>query len=110
MGGHMNIQQHNFPQAQQNSANAMTPQSQSNQNGILAPPTTLQSFAGTHVPPLDRLRFQSSHRHFCMTKKLTINQAALNIRGKQVDLHALHDEVLKLRATDRRVSSTSSNS
>jgi hypothetical protein len=35
-----------------------------------------------------------------VTKKLAINEAALNIGGKQVDLHTLHEEVLKLRATD----------
>jgi len=103
MGGHMNIQQHNFSQVpQQNPGNAMSPpQQQPNQSSILAPPPTLQSFAGTSVPPLDRSRFQASYRHFCSTKKLAINEAALNIQGKQVDLHALHDEVLKLRATGR---------
>ena len=106
MGGHMNVQQHNFSQGPpQNPGGAMTPpQSQPNQTGILAPPSTLQSFTGTSVPPLDRGRFQGSYRHFCTTKKLTINEAALNIGGKPVDLHALHEEVLKLRATDRRVS------
>ena len=103
MGNHMNIQQHNFPQVpQQNPGNAMTPpQSQPNQSGILAPLSTLQSFAGTSVPPLDRSRFQGSYRHFCSTKKLAISEAALNIGGKQVDLHTLHEEVLKLRAIGR---------
>ena len=103
MNGHMNIQQHNFSQVpQQNPGNAMTPpQPQPNQNSVLAPPPTLQNFAGTSVPPLDRLRFQGSYRHFCSTKKLQINEASLNIGGKQVDLHALHEEVLKLRATGR---------
>ena len=103
MANHMNMQQHNFPQApQQNPGNAMTPsQPQPNQNSILAPPPTLQSFAGTPVPPLDRSRFQGSYRHFCATKKLAINDAVLNIGGKQVDLHTLHEEVLKLRATGR---------
>lgn len=105
MGGHMNVQQHNFSQGPpQNPGGAMTPpQSQPNQTGILAPPSTLQSFTGTSVPPLDRGRFQGSYRHFCTTKKLAINEAALNISGKPVDLHALHEEVLKLRATDRRL-------
>jgi len=103
MGGHMNVSQHNFPQVpQQNPGNAMTPpQPQPNQNNILAPPPTLQSFPGTSVPPLDRTRFQGSYRHFCSTKKLAINEPALNIGGKQVDLHTLHEEVLKLRATGR---------
>lgn len=103
MGSHMNIPQHNFPQVpQQNPGNSMTPpQQQSNQNNILAPPPTLQNLSGMSVPPLDRSRFQGSYRHFCSTKKLAINEAALNIGGKQVDLHALHEEVLKLRATGR---------
>ena len=102
MGGHINIPQHNFPQVpQQNPGNAMSPQPQQNQNNILAPPPTLQSFPGTSVPPLDRSRFQGSYRHFCSTKKLAINEAVLNIGGKPVDLHALHEEVLKLRATGR---------
>lgn len=106
MGSHMNIQQHNFPQvSQQNPGNAMTPpQQQPNQNSILAPPAPLQSFAGTHVPPLDRTRFQGSYRHFCTTKKLAISETALNVCGKRVDLHVLHEEVLRLRVTDRRVS------
>jgi hypothetical protein len=107
MGGHMNIQQHNFSQApQQNPGNPSTPSHSqpSNQNAILAPPSTLQSSAGTSVPPLDRARFLGSYRHFCTTKKLMINEAALNIGNERVDLHALHEEVLKLRATDRRVS------
>ena len=100
MGSHMNIQQHNFPQ--QNPGNSMTPpQPQPNQGNILAPPPTLQNFAGSSVPPLDRTRFQGSYRHFCSTKKLSINEAALNIGGKQVDLHTLHEEVLNLRATGR---------
>lgn len=103
MGGHMNMQQHNnFPQVTQQNGNAMTPSSgQPGPNNILAPPPTLQSYAGTSVPPLDRSRFQGSYRHFCLTKKLAINEAALNIGGKQVDLHTLHEEVLKLRATGR---------
>jgi hypothetical protein len=103
MGGHMNIQQHNFSQVpQQNPGNVMTPpQQQPNQNSILAPPPTLPSFAGTSVPPLDRSRFEGSYRHFCSTKKLAISEGALNIGGKQVDLHTLHEEVLKLRATGR---------
>jgi hypothetical protein len=106
MGGHMNMQQHHFPQVpQQNTGNAMTPpQSQSSQNNILAPPPALQTFAGTPIPPLCRSRFQDSYRHFCATKKLAINEAALNIGGKPVALHALHEEVFKLRATDHRVS------
>ena len=77
------------------------PQQQPTQNNILAPPPILQSFAGTPVPPLDRTRFQGSYRHFCLTKKLAIDGAVLNIGGKQVDLHTLHEEVLKLRATGR---------
>jgi hypothetical protein len=81
---------------------------QSQKNNILAPPPPLPSFAGTSVPPLDRIRFQASYRHFCLTKKLAIYDAALNIGGKQVDLHTLHEEVLKLRATGR-VSFTLSN-
>lgn len=99
----MNMQQHNnFPQVTQQNGNAMTPSSgQPGPNNILAPPPTLQSYAGTSVPPLDRSRFQGSYRHFCLTKKLAINEAALNIGGKQVDLHTLHEEVLKLRATGR---------
>jgi len=102
VGNHMNIPQHNFSQVpQQKPGNPMSPQPQPNQNNILAPPPTLQSFPGTPVPPLDRTRFQGSYRHFCSTKKLAINEAALNIGGKQVDLHALHEEYLKLRATDR---------
>ena len=103
MGSYMNIEQHNFPQVpQQNPGNAMTPpQSQPDQSGILAPLSTLQSFAGTSVPPLDRSRFQGSYRHFCSTKKLVISEAALNIAGKQVDLYTLHEEVFKLRAIDR---------
>lgn len=107
MGGHMNIQQHNFSQVpQQNPGNAMTPpQQQPNQNNLLAPPSTIQSYAGTTtVPPLDRARFLGSYRHFCTTKKLVVGEATLNIGGKPVELHALHEEVLKLRATDRRVS------
>lgn len=110
MAGHMNVPQHNFSQVpQQNAGNAVSPsQPQPNQNSILAPPPTLQSFAGTTVPPLDRTRFQASYRHFCSTKKLTISEAALNIGGKQVDLHTLHEEVLRLRATGR-VSFTLSN-
>lgn len=104
MGGHMNIQQHNFSQVPlQNPGNPMMPQPQPNQNNILAPPSTIQNFAGTAVPPLDRTRFQGSYRHFCATKKLAIGEAALNISGKRVDLHLLHKEVLELRATDRRV-------
>lgn len=103
MGSHMNVAQHNFPQvSQQNAGNAMTvPQQQSNQNSILTPPSTLQSFAGMTVPPLDRNRFQGSYQHFRMTKKLAINEAMLNIGGKTIDLHALHQEVLKLRTTGR---------
>ena len=103
MGGHMNMQQHNFPQlSQQNPGNSMTPsQPQPSQGNILAPPPTLQNFTGSSVPPLDRSRFQGSYRHFCSTKKLAINEAALNIGGKQVDLHTLHEEVLNLRATGR---------
>ena len=83
MGGHMSIQQHNFPQvSQQNPGNSMTPpQPQPSQGNILAPPSTLQNFTGSSVPPLDRLRFQGSYRHFCSTKKLQINEAALNIGG-----------------------------
>ena len=77
------------------------PQQQSNQNSILTPPSALQSFAGTAVPPLDRARFQGSYQHFRLTKKLAINEAMLNIGGKQVDLHAIHQEVLKLRTTGR---------
>jgi hypothetical protein len=107
MGSHMNVQQHNFPQVPQQ--NPMTPQQQPNQNNILAPPSTLQSFAGTPVPPLDRSRFQGSYRHFCTTKKVSVNEAVLNIGGKPVDLHALHEEVLKLRAAERRVSFVLSN-
>ena len=99
----MNIPQHNYPQVtQHNSGSSMTPpQQQSNQNSILAPPPILQGFAGTPVPPLDRTRFQDSYRHFCLTKKVVINDAALNIGGKQVDLHTLHEEVFKLCATGR---------
>ena len=82
----------------------MPSQSQPNQTDILAPPSTFQSFTGTSVPPLDRGRFQVSYRHFCTTKKLMIHEAALNIGGKFVDLHALHEEVLRLGATDHRVS------
>ena len=106
MSGHMNIQQHNFSQvAQQNPGNPMTsPQPQPNQNNILAPPSTIQNFAGTTVPPLDRQRFLGSYRHFCTTKKLAMGEAALNIGGKRVDLHDLHEGVLRLRATDHRVS------
>ena len=77
----------------------MPPQPQPNQGDILALPPTLQNFAGVSVPPLDRARFLSSYRHFCLTKKLSINEAALNIYGKQVDLYTLHEEVLNLRAT-----------
>ena len=106
LGGHMNIHQHNFSQTvQQNPGNAMPSQPQPNQNNIFSPPS-LQNFAGTSVPPLDRARFQGSYRHFCSTKKVTVNEAALNIGGKHVDLHALHEEVLRLRASDRRVSFT----
>ena len=103
MGSHMNIKQYNFPQVpQQNPGNVVaSPQSQPDQSGILAPLSTLQSFAGTSVPPLDRPRFQGSYRHFCSTKKLVISEAALNIGGKQVDLYTLHEEVLKLRAIGR---------
>lgn len=106
MGGHLNVQQHNFSQvAQQNSGNAMTPpQQHSNRPDILTPPGSIQNYAGTIVPPLDRARFLGSYRHFCATKKLAINEATLNIGGKPVDLHSLHKEVLELRATDRRVS------
>jgi hypothetical protein len=49
------------------------------QNSILAPPTPLQSFAGTHVPPLDRTRFQGSYQHFCTTKKLAISETASEV-------------------------------
>jgi len=77
------------------------PQLQSNQSNILGPPPTLQDFSGMSVPPLDRTRFQGSYRHFCSVEKLAINEAALTIGGKLVDLHTLHEEVLKLRATGR---------
>ena len=85
---------------QQNPGDAMAPpQPQPNQNDILAPPSTLQSFAELPIPPLDRMRFQGSYRNFCSTKKLAIHEAALDIGGKQVNLHTLHEEVLKLHAT-----------
>ena len=87
-----------FP-GKQDPGNAMTPpQSQSNQSNT----------SEMSVPPLDRTRFQNSYRHFCSMKKLVISEAALNIGSKRVDLHALHEEVLKLRATGQ-VSSVFSN-
>ena len=106
MGSHMNLQQHNYSQvSQQNPGSAMTPpQPQPGRNDILAPPSTIREYSGTAVPPLDRARFLGSYRHFCATKKLAINEAALNIGGKPVDLHSLHEEVLRLRTTDRMVS------
>jgi len=79
----------------------MTPPQPQPQSNILAPPLILQNFTGSSVPPLDQSRFQGSYRHFCRTKKLVVNEAALNIGGKQVDLHTLHEEVLNLRATGR---------
>lgn len=108
MGGHMGIHQHNFSQGvQHNPGNAMpSPQPQPNQNNLLTPTSLFHNFAGTSVPPLDRARFQGSYRHFCQTKKLQLDEAELNIGGKHVDLHALHEEVLRLRASDRRVNFT----
>ena len=98
--GHMNIQQHNFSQVpQQIPGNAMTPPQPPPGRGDIPPPPSSTSQSGMVVPPLDRTRFQGSYRHFCTTKKLVINEPALSIRGKSIDLHVLHQEVLKLRAT-----------
>ena len=99
MGSRVNVPQR---VSRRNTGNAMTaPQQQSNQNRILTPPSVLQTFARTAVPPLERACFQRSYQHFRLTKKLVINEAMLNIGGKQVDLHAIHREVLKLRTTGR---------
>lgn len=46
------------------------------------------------VPPLDARRFDGSFQHFCSVKRLVPDRKLLNIGGKEVYLHSLHEVVM----------------
>ena len=57
---------------------------------------------GLAVPPLDAERFGRSYEHFCSAKRLKVDRELLNLRGKKISLHSLHEEVMNNRAYDIR--------
>jgi hypothetical protein len=56
---------------------------------------------GLPVPPLDQGRFDGSFKHFRSVKGLELDRELLHIGRKEVDLHALHKEVIEHRGYDR---------
>ena len=49
------------------------------------------------IPPLDERRFNGSFNHFCSVKQLPLDQGLLHVGGKKVELHSLHEAVMKHR-------------
>ena len=56
---------------------------------------------GFPVPPLDQGRFDGSFKHFRTVKGLELDRELLRVGGKEVNLHALHKEVIEHRGHDR---------
>lgn len=54
------------------------------------------------VPPLDADRFGRSYEHFCAAKRLKVDRELLNLRGRKVSLHSLHEKVMNNKAYDIR--------
>lgn len=55
------------------------------------------------VPPLDERRFNASFTHFCNIKRLGLDQQLLQIGGRQLDLHALHQGFVSHKGYDAEV-------
>ena len=52
------------------------------------------------IPPLDGRRFNLSFAHFCSSKRMVLDREALRVRGIEVNLHSVHEQVMNHRAYD----------
>jgi ARID/BRIGHT DNA binding domain len=87
---------HSIPTPQQAaSGQGAMNQIPSNSGNQFSLPTPQHNAAGPNaVPPLDRTRFHGSYKHFCQTKKLSLDDRVMTIQNRMLDLHALHVEVM----------------
>lgn len=68
----------------------------------VSPPHVLINTAdsGLSVPPLDVKRFDGSFEYFCTAKRLVLDRKLLHVKGEEVNLHSLHEEVMRNRGYD----------
>ena len=56
---------------------------------------------GVHIPPLELNKFKSGLSNYLMKKGLNLDHRALSVDNRQIDLHALHTETMKLGGPGR---------
>lgn len=56
---------------------------------------------GLHIPPLDLQKFNSGLSSFLQKKGSSLDQRALLVDNRQIDLHALHTETIRLGGPSR---------
>ncbi|KAF9059424.1 hypothetical protein BDP27DRAFT_1341465 [Rhodocollybia butyracea] len=86
----MNGSQLNFP-ANTSSLNGSQGPSNLAHPNIGAPPMN----APTVIPPLDKARFETSYKQWCLTKSIVHDPRLLSIDSRQIDLFQLHCQVMR---------------